>query len=338
MKKRLAGLLALLMAAAISVAGCGAAELDGSAEAVNMDGVSIPVGEVNFFLRYQQISLQSMFGSYFGEDFMNQDLTGTGTIYGETMRENIVDQMTDYYIVEAHADELGISLSDTDVADAETAAQEFCSANDSKTLKAMSADEATVAHVLKLAKLQEMVYDHLAATIDTEVDEAEVAQKRISYVTISTVGESDADGNVTEPTEEELAEKKAQLETVLAEAKESGDLSAAAEAHDLTASTTTYGSTDNYLNDAVKEAANQLQDGEFSDVIEAESGYYIVYMESTYDEDATQTQINSILSQREQEAYDNWLDPLKEASEITTNDDVIGQLSFERIFEMKAAE
>lgn len=269
---------------------------------------------------------------------MNQDLTGTGTIYGETMRENIVDQMTDYYIVEAHADELGISLSDTDVADAETAAQEFCSANDSKTLKAMSADEATVAHVLKLAKLQEMVYDHLAATIDTEVDEAEVAQKRISYVTISTVGESDADGNVTEPTEEELAEKKAQLETVLAEAKESGDLSAAAEAHDLTASTTTYGSTDNYLNDAVKEAANQLQDGEFSDVIEAESGYYIVYMESTYDEDATQTQINSILSQREQEAYDNWLDPLKEASEITTNDDVIGQLSFERIFEMKAAE
>lgn len=335
MKKRLAVLLAVLMTASAAVTGCGGNALDVSAEAVNVDGVSIPLGEVGFLLRYQQVSMQNMFGAYFGEDFLNQDLTGSGEPYGITFRQNVVDQLTDYYVLEAHAAELGVKLSEDDLAQAEAAAKSFCESNSSKILKAMGTDEASVAHVLELTKLQDLVYDNLSGTIDTEVDEAEAAQKRISYVMTSTVGSSDADGNVTELTEDELAEKRALLEEILEEAKASGDLSAAAEAKELSATSATYGADDVSLNDAVKAAADQLKDGEYSEVIEAESGYYIVYMESTFDEEATQTKIDSILSSREQEAYDNWLNPLKEASDIATNDACIEQLNFDRKFNMK---
>lgn len=339
MKKKMAGLLALLFVMMMALAGCSKnGGPDNTAEAVNVDGVSIPLGEVNFYLRYQQVQMQSAYGSYFGEDFMNQDLMGAGVPYGETIRDSVVETMEEFYIVEAHAEELGISLSDEEKAAAAEAAQAFLGANDSKTLSAMSADEATVTHVMELLALQSKVYNDRAATIDTNVDETEAAQKKISYVMTSTVGTSDADGNVTELSEDELAEKKAQLEAILAEAKESGDLNAAAEAHELTASTMTYGKDDSTLNDAVREAADALADGEFSDVIEAESGYYVVYMESTFDEDATQAKIQNILSEREMEAYDAWYTPLKEASSITTNDDAIATLTFERIFTVPVQE
>lgn len=65
MKKRMAGTLALLSAMAISVTGCSVGNRpDDTAEAVKVEGVSIPLGEVNFLLRYQQTQMQSSYGMF----------------------------------------------------------------------------------------------------------------------------------------------------------------------------------------------------------------------------------------------------------------------------------
>lgn len=338
MRKKVAGLLVLLFAVTAALAGCSGSAVDGTAEAINVDGVSVPLGELNFYLRYQQVQMQGFYGSVFGTDFMNKDLMGLGVPYGETVRDSVVESLEELYIVQAHAEDLGIFLSDEEKSAASDAAKAFLAANDQKALSAMTADEATVTHVLEMLTLRSKVYENRAATIDTEVDTEEAAQKRISYVLNPTSGTTDEDGNVTELTEDELAEKRSQLETILQEAKESGDLDAAAEAHELSASSMTYGKDDTVLDESVRAAADALADGEFSDVIETENGYYIVYMESTYDEEATQTEIENILSERESEAYDAWYEPLKEASEITANDDRIHTLTFERIFAVPTEE
>lgn len=339
MKKKMAGLLAILFAMMMALTGCsGNSPVDGTAEAINVDGVSVPLGEVNFMMRYQQTQVQGMYASLFGEDFMNQDITGTGSPYGVTVRDMIVETMEEYYVVEAHAEELGVSLSDEEKAAASEAAKAFIAANDSETLTAMTADEAAVTHVLQLAALQNKVYRNLAETIDTNVDEEEAAQKKISYVLSSTAGTTDEEGNTTELTEEELAQKKTVLETVLAEAKESGDLSAAAEAHELSAVSTSYGKDDTSLNADVYAAAEALSDGEFSGVIESDNGYYIVHMDSIYDEEATQAEIQNILAQREQEAYSAWISPLKEDALITVQTEAVETLTFERTYNAAAEE
>lgn len=337
MKKRTAGVLVLLFALTTAVTGC-SKTVDNAAEAINVGGVSVPLGEVNFYLRYQQTQMQGTYGMYFGEEYMNQDLMGTGTVYGNTVRDTVVETLSEYYVVEANANDLGISLTEEEKNKAAEAAKAFIAANNSATLKAMSADEATVTHVLELMALRNKAYDNLAATIDTEVDPEEAAQKSITYVESSMQGEADEEGNETELTEDELAAKKADMEEILAKAKESGDLKAAAEEKELTASDTSYGKDDDFLDEAVLSAADALADGEFSDVIETEDAYYIVYMQSTYDEEATQNEIETILSEREQEAYSAWYDPLEEAAEITTNDEVIETLTFERIFDVPEAE
>lgn len=339
MKKRMTGVLALLFAMMMALTGCSKAEpMDNAAEVVNVDGVSIPMGQVNFYLRYQQAQMQSFYGMYFGEDYMNQDLMGTGAPYGETVRDTTVDALVECYLVEANADELGIALTEEEHAKIEAAVSAFMEANDSKTLELMSADEETVTRVLELTTLQVKAYADRAATIDTNVDEEEIAQKRISYVMTSTVGTSSADGTVTELTEDELAEKMSTMEAIAAEAKESGDLSAAAEANGMSASSMNYGKNDAALNDAVLAAADALADGEVSDVIEDESGYYVVLMESTFDEGATETERQAVLGERESEAYSAWFTPLKEAAEITTNDELLQTLTFERIYTAAAEE
>ena len=333
MKRKIAGLFALLLTVATAVTGCsGRITLDGTAEAASVNGVSIPLSEVNFYLRYQQAQMQSMYGAYFGEDFMSQDLMGTGTPYGETIRDTVVDTLEEYYIVEANAEDLGVSLSEEEKAAASEAAQAFLAANDSETLEAMTADEAAVTHVLELAALQSKVYQTLAQTIDTNVPDEDVAQKRISYVRNDITGTTDGDGNTTELSAAELAEKEITMNEILNEAKESGDLSAAA-------TTVTYGQDNNSsLNEDLKAAADELGEGEFSDVVKTDSAYYVVYMESLFDEEATETERQNVLADREQEAYDNWLNPLREAAEITVNDEVLNTIPLEKIFNMKQEE
>lgn len=335
----MAGLLLLLFVMTAALTGCsGSQKPDNRAEAMNVGGISVPLGEVNFYLRYQQTQMQGAYGAYFGEDFMNQDLMGLGTPYGETIRDTVVDTLKEYYVVEAHAEEIGVSLTDEEKNRAAEAAKAFLAANGSRTLKAMSADEETVTHVLQLMALQAKVYDNRAGTIDTEVDPESVAQKRISYVVSSLMGTADADGNMTELTDEELAEKRSQMETILADARESGDLRAAAEAQEMNASTMTYGKDSSSLDEAVLSAADALSEGEISEIIETENSYYIVCMESTFDEDATETARQNELSGREREAYDGWYQPLLESTEVTTNDEVIQSLTFERIFNLPAEE
>ena len=338
MKKRTVCLVALMSAMTMALTGCSVGNsVDNSAEAANVDGVSIPLGEVNFYLRYQQTQM-SMYSGYFGEDFMNQDLTGTGTIYGETVKDTVVQTLEEYYLVEEHAEDLGISLTDEDKAAAEEAADAFLAANDSKTLKAMSADKETVTHVLELMALQNKAYEDRAATIDTNVTDEEAAQKTITYVRSSTNGTADENGDTVDLTDEELAAKKEALNQIRDEAGADGDLNAAAENHDLSAVTTSYGADDENLNADIKTAAETLSDGEYADIIEGDNAYYLVRMDSTFDREATDNHKQVILTQRERDAYTAWVDSLKENADITTNDDALAKLTFDRVFTQKTAD
>ena len=63
MKKKATTLLAVLLMGAIALTGCSAPHtVNGSAEAVSVNGTSVPLGELNFYLRYQQANMQNAYG------------------------------------------------------------------------------------------------------------------------------------------------------------------------------------------------------------------------------------------------------------------------------------
>lgn len=347
MKKGIAVLAAGLMLAG-TLTGCGKGNtLDGTQTVAVMDETTnVPLGEVSLLLRYQQAQMESYYGSMLGmTNVYGQDLSGTGTIYGETAKQSLMEQFNQMYVLEAEAADYGVELTDEEKTAISDAAAKFMKENSAEVQKILGVDEAVVEHVLTLMTIQEKMYAPLTTDVDTVVSNEEAAQKRIAYVYVSTAGtEQDEDGNTIDLTEEEKAAKKQELQDILDAAKESGDLKAAVEAANenrdensqLTASEATYGADSTTPAEEVRTAADALKDGELASMIETDSGYYAVQMISTFDQEATDSKKESIVTERKNTLYQEKCAELEEKHSFETKDDVLAQLTFDRIYKVNS--
>lgn len=346
MKKKAALIIAMALALSFMVAGCSKSSLDGSLTVATMDDKNINLGEFNLLLRYRQAQMETYYGGILGTNLYQQDLSGDGKIYGEIAKEALVEEFERMYILEAEAPNYGVELTEEEKTAAADAASKFLADNTEGAKKALGADQAAVEHLLTLLTLDDKMYGALTADVDTEVSDEEAAQKKISYVSVSMLGsEMDEDGNYIDLTDEEKAEKKAKLQSVLDAAKESGDLRAAAEAEELTASSVTYGAegdspatASTYLAEEVRKAADALEDGEFAELIETESALYAVQMISTFDREATDNRKEVIVSERKAELFNEKYEKLREAHTFAPADEVLAKLTFERPYVLKIEE
>lgn len=339
MKKKAIVLLSMVLILAFSLCGCSQSGLNGSETIATLDGTTnIPLGEFNLMLRYQQAQMETYYASLFGTGVYQQDISGSGVVYGESAKEALLEDFKEMYVLEAEASNYQVALTEEEKAAITEAATKFLSANTDRAKKAVTADQATVEHVLTLMTLKDKMYTALTADVDTEVSDEEAAQKRISYVFESTADTYDEAGNAIPLTDEEKAEKKAALQEILNVAKESGDLNSAAEAKERTANSLTYGDGSTAIGEEVQAAANALADGEFTDLIETDNGYYIVQMVSTFDREATDSQKETIIQQRRDDLYTEKSQELQDAHTFTQIDSALAKLTFERTFTLKTEE
>lgn len=149
-----------------------------------MGDTKLTLGEANFMLRYSQAQTQSYLGAMFGEgtNVFQQDLTGSGQAYGETVKESVLNDLKDMTILEQHMSDYNVELTDEDKAAIEEAAKQFIADNSKDVLKEMSATEETVSRILTLYTIQSKMETAIEADVDTEVSDEEAAQKTIQYV------------------------------------------------------------------------------------------------------------------------------------------------------------
>lgn len=341
MKRNLAVFASALMLAA-AVSGCGkSVTLDGTETAATLDDTTnMTLGEFNLMLRYQEAQMETYYAAMLGtSNVYAQDLSGTGTIYGETAKETLLADFEELYVLEAEAPNYGVELTDEEKTAITEAAAQFAEDNSEEVRNVLGADQATVERVLTLLTIQDKMYDALTADVDTEVSDEEAAQKRIAYVYMSAAGtETDEDGNVIDLTDEEKEAIKAELQAILDSAAESGDLSAAVEEANesreeddqLTVSEITYGADSTVPVEEVRAAADELEDGEVSSIVEMETGYYGIQMISTFDEEATQEEKDSIVQERRDALYEEQCTALTENHTFTVVDSALDKLTFER--------
>lgn len=338
MKKTGSGILALILMLSVALTGCSQKQLDGSQTIAVLDETTnIRLGEFSLMLRYQQAQMETYYGSMLGGGFYQQELPDTGEVYGESAKRDQMDEFQLLYVLEAEAPNYQAELTEEEKAAIAEAAKAFMDANTPQVKEAVAAEQADVEHVLALMTIQKKMYDALTVDVDTEVSDAEAAQKRVNYAFVSTTGtETDSEGNTIELTEEEKAAKKAELQEILDAAKESGDLKAAADDKEGIMSTTaTYGADGSSLAEAVRTAADTLKDGEFAELVEVENGYYAVQMVSTFDSEATENRKVNIVQERRDELYQEKCEELKAAHTFTTVDAVMAKLTFDQTFVVK---
>lgn len=284
----------------LALTGCSSVNQNKTIATVN--DTKITLGEAAFYLRYLQVGTESMFAGLFGQaNVWDQDLFGTGEVYGDSLKSQVIGQLEEAVLMEQHAADYGVELTADDEAAIDEAVQAFFDANDKATLKAMYADEASVKRVLTLLTIHEKMEAAIMAEADTNVTDEEAAQKSIEYAYFSAAPTTDEDGNSVELTDEEKAAVKQQAVDVIAAVKGGKSLEDAVKEVDeeKTVVNNSYGADDSVLSTELKEAADALSDGEVcEEPVEIANGWYVVRMISTFDEEATQERKEEIVEER----------------------------------------
>lgn len=311
-------------------------KIDGTQTALVINGEEASLGTVNFIFRYQQamtyyyIQMMGMSSDSFWSSAYDDSTT-----YGEYFKDNIYDSIVELYAAKQKAiDEYGVELTEEEESAIQEAAQAFMDANPEAEAN-FGVTLEQVEEVLELYTYSNDVKPFLITDVDTEVSDDEAAQSRIIYVRIAKNDEdTDSSSEDTSSTSADSSEEEtytndelyAQAEDVLAQIKEDPDqdsdaLNTLADAvnEDFFAMEYTYGDDDDSFDTAVTDAVDTLSDGEWYDgVIEGDSYYYLVKLVAAFDEEATETKKESIVSERKTDAIEAKFEEWREAAEVET--------------------
>jgi len=325
--KKITGALLAGALGAASLTGC-SSPMDGTQPLLTSGEDTVTVGTGNLMLRMNQATMLSYYSMMGGSTtgLWSQD-SGDGETYGDTTKASILDELENMLVQKQHAADYDVSISEEEQGKIEEAAQAFMDANTEETIQNLSVSQSDVETLLELYTYQTKMYDPMVADVDTNVEDSEAAQSRITYCRIDISDTQNEDGTTTPLTDEEKQEKKDQAQALLDKLQASADpASADMDAlakevnEDLNAVDNTFGDDDTLLDDKLKEAAKTLQDGQvYGEVVEGENAYFVVRMDSVLDREATDAEKENIVSERQQNAYNDLLDQWKDDADITVN-------------------
>lgn len=327
--KRIAALLLSGVIMASMMIGCGS--VDKNAAVATLDGEEIPLGVANFAARLQQASYDDFYKAYFGEKVWSSDMYGNGVTMETELKTNILNSMEEMYVLEKHAEEYDVALTEDEKAKIKETASAFISANSKEALEALGATSEIVERYLGLITIQNKMYDAIVADADTNVSDEEANTSAYSYVRISKTTYTDGEGNSKEYTEEEQSALAENVET-FAKAAATDGLDAAAETYEYTVSSGTFTKDDETLDESVAAALQKLEEGEVSGVVDTESNYYVVRLDSKTDKEATERTRENIITQRQNDLYKEVLDGWKEGHEWEVDEKVWKTVTFENLF------
>lgn len=340
----LAGVMAVGM-----LAGCGEKKLDGTKTVAAVNGTEIPMGVLSLYARQQQAQTEAMY-----QQLMGGSASGmwgqvadeeSGETYGQQAVKEALEQIEQMCIMKEKAADYGVEVTEDDQKAIEEAAAAFMKANDEETLEALAVTEDQVKMLLELETYREKIYQPLVAEAGIELTDEEVQQSAFTYVSISTTGQ--------DLTEDDIKKKKEQAQEILDKMKEdpAADMGETAKALDdtfsaLTGTFTTKESEDEDLSstsypEEVITALRTLKEGEvYGELIETDSGVYIVRLDKENDEEATASKKESVTSSKENDFYTETTDKWLEEADVKIEKKVLETLTItaNHSFTLKPAE
>lgn len=330
MKKKIVSLAMAAAMMAVSVTGCSeSSNLTGEEIVAEFGDTQISVGVAEFYARYEQAMYETYYMSYYGEDMWSLEVDGDMT-YEDSVKNSILSAVETMYVLESHMDEYGVEFTAEDEAAVAEAVAAFMEANDAEALESVSATEENAAEILKLFTIQQKMYTAMIADADTEVSDEEAAQKSMDYVFFS-FETTDEDGNTVELTDDEkVALKETADKLQLAVSNGEKTFAEAAEEAGVDVSTMTFDSESISPNSDLIAEADLLGEGQVTNIIETDDGYYVAQVTSLLDRDATDAEKETIISERQQTLYSDLIEQWTEEAEITEYEDIWNQVDFEK--------
>ncbi|MCC6095557.1 MAG: hypothetical protein LIV24_11155 [Eubacterium sp.] len=323
-KASLCGLLVAGMLASV-LAGCG--KVDGTKTALAVNDEKISLGTATFMLRYQQASTTYMLQQYglsSGSFWSNQYSAATSSqdsmTYGDNLKNSVKDTLVQDVLLRDHASDYSVTIPDELETQIEDTAKSTYEKNQDK-LDEIGVSEDNIKEALELSTYQQLMYDPMVADTDTNVTDDEAKQSTITYARIALTKTDSSTGKTTDATDDEKNTYMTELKELLQQVQDSGDVANAdmktmasnLDNTNIACTTYSFGSDDTVMPSEVLDAARSLSDGQIYDgVIDTGDYYYLVRMDKTFDQDATETKKQSIISDRKKSNYNDkvqaWVD------------------------------
>ncbi len=324
MKKRLFMRVLACSIAMAALVGC--SSFEGDEAAITVGDTEITADVANFYARYTQAQYETYYAAYMGEDMWKSE-AGEGETYEESVKSSVQDDLERMVLLEQHMDDYELSLSDEEKKVIEDTAKEFDESNGLEEKELVSGNEKTVKRVLTLMAVQQKMTEAIQAEADTEVSDEEAAQKSMSYVLFAYQAKDDS-GESTELSDKEKKDLKAKAEEFAKGVKDGGDFAALASDAGVEVQTATFDGESQSPDAELVKAADALQEGEATGVIETDAGCYVAKVTSFLDREATDAKKETIISERKSKLFEDTCEKWKEKTEIEVHKDVWKKIDF----------
>ena len=290
------------------------------------------MGVLSIMVRQSQAQTEAMYASFMGgSDFAIWETEAEeGKTFGQQAVEQSLEELETMYIMKEKAADYGVEVTEEDQKAIAEAAAEFIKANSQETIEKLAVTEEQVKTYLELRTYEARMHDPIVADVDTEVSEEESQQSSFSYVSISTADLEEKEIKKKKEEAQEILDNmkkdpKADFEEVVKAVNE--EYTALDGTFDTTAPKDEEDASSSYPA-KVLEVLRSLKDGEMGpDVIETDTGYYVVRLDKINDEEATADKKDSIIEERKSELYTDTTASWREEAEITVDKKVLKTLT-----------
>ena len=212
--RKAAALGLVLVMCGTSLTGCGSkkeTKIDGSKKLMTVNGEDVNLGVGSFFARFEQARLYQLYTMYFGMTsniFDSVDDEESGTTYGETLKDGVLEDLKKMVVISQHAEEYGVSLTDEQKTQIDEAAQAYIDGNDEAVRDKIGATKEDVVSLMTMQTIQSLMMDPIVKDVDTEVSDEEAQQTSVTYIPVAVEEEEEA-AEAEAASEAEAAESEA---------------------------------------------------------------------------------------------------------------------------------
>lgn len=330
-------IIALLLAGVLMTSMLTGCAVNKGATVASMKNQKVTMGIANFMCRYQQAVGDDAYRNMYGEGVWTMDM-GTGSTMQDFVKTQVMEQLHEYYTLQAHMDEYKVSLSDDEKQKIKDTATAFISANSRSALKEMGATQEIVEEMLTLATIQSKMQEVIYAKADTKVTDEEANMRAYTMVKLSKEGKYDDEGNYVEFTEDQQVDIRVNATTILDSVENGTELETAATNLGYEATTGTYDADDTALEEDVKKALDGLKKGAVSELIETDTAYYLVRLDEETDKEATKQNKEDIAKERQTDLYNETLEGWQENDGWKVKESKLEAIQFKNNFTQQSGE
>ena len=270
---------------------------------VTIDGSEVGYREAMLYLQAAKQEYESAYGGEIWQYMLNAD----GTTLGQWVKNQTLEQIIYIKIVCAQAKRLGIELDSEEKRRVAERTEEYMGKAEYGTLALYGIARKDVERVYADTMLAQKIYDSVTLNVDTDISNTEAAQKHLQSLMLKNYHEDEL-GNHSALTVQELIATLDRFDALYKEAQETTDFYSLAYANSEDKQYLDIMVGDGDLPEMFS-AAYGLAEGEAMQ-IRTDSGYYIFYCVSEYDEDATIAKKEELIALRQEEEfkklYEDW--------------------------------